>query len=149
MNSLLYRLGRAAARRPWTVIGLWALVAVLVIVSSNLFGAETEDSFDAPGVDSAIAIDLLSESGSDRAGLTARVVAATDVGFESPDARSELTIVRERLAALPEVIAVDETIAPSIIPDSHGRSNTHIAVSPTVTAVISTPMSCRRRTSTG
>src|SRR5690606_6497093 len=92
--------------------GLWALVAVVVIVSSNLFGAETEDSFDAPGVDSAIAMDLLSESGSDRAGLTARVVAATDLGFESPDARSELTVVRERLAALPEVISVDETLAP-------------------------------------
>ena len=112
MNSLLYRLGSAAARRPWTVVGLWAVVATLVIVSATLFGAETEDSFDAPGVDSAIAIDLLSETGSDRAGLTARVVAATDLGFESPGPRGDLTIVRERLAGLPQVISVDETIAP-------------------------------------
>jgi putative drug exporter of the RND superfamily len=112
MTSSLYRLGRGAARRPWLVVGLWALAAVLVIVSSNLFGADTEDSFDAPGVDSAIAVDLLSAAGSERAGPTARVVAATTLDFAAPGPRDDLDVVRDRLATLPRVLAVDGIVAP-------------------------------------
>src|SRR5680860_708927 len=62
--------GPHLGRRPWVVIGLWALVAIVVIVSSGVFGRDMEDSFTAPGVDSQIAVDLLSSAGSDRAGVT-------------------------------------------------------------------------------
>ncbi len=105
MTAFLYRLGRFSARRPWTVIGLWALAAVVVISSSSAFGRDMEDSFTAPGVDSQIAVDLLSEAGSDRAGLTARVVT-------SPAEPTELAEVRAALLELPNVIDVGEAVSP-------------------------------------
>ena len=74
MSQLLYRLGRFAARRPWVVIASWLVVSVVVIGASGTFGRELEDSFQAPGVDSHKATELLSAAGSDQAGLTAQVV---------------------------------------------------------------------------
>ena len=88
MTVILYRLGRFSARRPWVVIGLWALTAALVISASSAFGRDMEDSFSAPGVDSQIAVDLLAEAGSDRAGLTARVVTSPSLRNRRTRSRS-------------------------------------------------------------
>ena len=115
MTTFLYRMGRWSARRPWTVIGLWALAAVLVVAASASFGRELEDSFEAPGVDSQIAVDLLSEAGSERAGLTARVVAtplADGVDFTSDDARDDLDEVAAAVAGLEHVLGVAESMSP-------------------------------------
>ena len=115
MTTFLYRMGRWSARRPWTVIGLWALAAVLVVAASASFGRELEDSFEAPGVDSQIAVDLLSEAGSERAGLTARVVAtplADGVDFTSDDARDDLDEVAAAVAGLGHVLGVAESMSP-------------------------------------
>ena len=67
MSHLLYRVGRFCARRPWVLIGSWLVVAVLVIGASGAFGRELEDSFEAPGVDSHQATELLTAAGSDQA----------------------------------------------------------------------------------
>ena len=88
---MLYRLGRFSARRPWTVIGAWLAVAVLVIGAAGAVGRELEDSFEVPGVDSQQATELLERAGSDRAGLTAQVVLTPREGsFDSPAAQAEL-----------------------------------------------------------
>ncbi|MFV0257391.1 MAG: MMPL family transporter [Acidimicrobiales bacterium] len=101
MTSLLYRLGNLSARRPWLMIGLWAAAAALVISSSMAFGRESEDTFDAPGTDSEIAGELLRSAQSERAGVTARVVA-------SPADPAGVDVIGEELAALPNVLGVDE-----------------------------------------
>jgi len=62
MSHALYRLGRFAAEKPWTVIGAWVALAALVIGMSAGFGRELEDSFAVPGLDSQQAIELLSEA---------------------------------------------------------------------------------------
>lgn len=114
MTSLLYRLGRNSARRPWLVIGLWGLLAVIVIVSSVAVGRDMEDSFSAPGVDSQVAVELLSSADSNRAGVTARVLVAPAEGgtFGDPSVDDELASVRSALEALPNVLAVDTTVSP-------------------------------------
>ncbi|MGB3684872.1 MAG: hypothetical protein WA991_03500, partial [Ornithinimicrobium sp.] len=64
MSHRLYRLGRYAARDPWTVLGTWLVMALLVIGASTTFGSELEDSLEVPGLDSAQAADLLEAAGS-------------------------------------------------------------------------------------
>ena len=101
MSSALYRLGRFAASHPWRVIGVWVLVAVVVVSASSAFGRELEDSFEVPGVDSQVAVDLLSAAGSEQAGLTARLVftppADGETLFDSQPAREDLAAARAAL----------------------------------------------------
>ena len=112
LSNTLYRLGRFAARRPWTVIGTWLIVSVLVIGASGVFGQELEDKFEVPGLDSQLAIDLLIEAQSDTAGLTAQVVMTplddSDTFFDSADARAALSDVQTAVAALPKVLATSD-----------------------------------------
>jgi putative drug exporter of the RND superfamily len=112
MSHLLYRLGRFAARRPWAVIGSWLLVAVLVITASGAFGRQLEDSFQAPGVDSQKATELLTAAQSDQAGLTAQMVVTPREDdatfFDSAEARAALADVQAGVAALPNVLRTSD-----------------------------------------
>jgi RND superfamily putative drug exporter len=117
MSRRLYSLGRFAARRPWAVIAVWVMASILVIGASSAFGAELEDSMEVPGLDSQAAVDLLSEAGSDTAGLTAQVVARPLDGAtfaDSDQARADLQGLRDGLSDLPNVVGVAE---PAISPD--------------------------------
>lgn len=108
MMSNLYRLGRYAARRPWTVIGTWLVISALVVAASSAFGQKLEESFGAPGVDSQHATDLLSAAGSDQAGLTAQVVVTPLDGSttfqNSPAARAALARIQSAASELPHVL---------------------------------------------
>ncbi len=111
MSSALYRLGRFAARRPWAVLGVWLGVAVAVMAASATFGRELEDAFEAPGLDSTTATELLTAAESDAAGPTAQVVVTpTDGGsfFASPAARASLAAVQDTVAALPHVLGTTD-----------------------------------------
>ena len=115
MPIVLHRIGRFAASRPWTVVGLWLFVAAIVIVSAAAGGKELEDTFTVPGTDSDDALVLLEQASSEQAGMSAQVVvAAVDEG-ESVVGRDEaIESVRARFAELPEVVAVSE---PQFSPD--------------------------------
>ncbi|MGH1493127.1 MAG: MMPL family transporter [Acidimicrobiales bacterium] len=108
MSHALYKLGRFAARRPWTVIGSWLVAALLIIGASAMFGRELTDSFNVPGLDSQAAIDLLSEADSDQAGTTAAVVVApldqSDTFFDSAEAGQQLAELQTALSGLPNVL---------------------------------------------
>jgi len=114
MSNLLYRLGRFSARRPLAVIASWLVVSVLVIGAAGAFGRELEDSFEAPGVDSQRATELLTAAGSDQAGLTAQLVVtprderATFAG--SAEARAALAEIQAGAAALPHVLGTNEPV---------------------------------------
>ncbi len=112
MSHALYRFGRFAARRPWRVIGAWLVMAIVVIGASASFGRELEDSFDAPGLDSSKALDLLTSAQSEAAGPTAQVVltprASGDTFFESAKARAALTEVQTALGNLPNVLGTSD-----------------------------------------
>ena len=112
MPHLLYRVGRLCARRPWAVIGSWLVVSVLVIGASGAFGRELEDSFEAPGVDSHQATELLTAAGSDQAGLTAQLVVTPRderaTFFDSADERAALANLQTGVAALPHVLGTSD-----------------------------------------
>jgi RND superfamily putative drug exporter len=113
MSIALYRLGRLAARRPWAVLGVWLVVAVAVVSASSMFGRELEDAFEAPGLDSTVATDLLTAAASDSAGPTAQVVVTPRDGesfFSSPEARSALAEVQASVTALPNVLGTTDPV---------------------------------------
>ncbi len=117
MTEVLYRSGRHAARHPWRIIGVWLLAAVAVVISAGTFGADLEDSFEVPGLDSQQAVDLLSSVQSDRAGLTAQVVASPlEPGrtFGSAPTDAALDGVTDALTGLPDVLSADDV---AISPD--------------------------------
>ncbi len=106
MSTLLYRLGRSAATRPWVAIGAWVVLALVVIASSVGFGRDLEESFEAPGLDSYQAAELLAEAQADEGGITAHVV------LEAPDASAELAPVEAALGALPRVLTTTSNVSP-------------------------------------
>lgn len=106
MSNLLHRLGRSAATRPWVAIGAWVVLALVVIASSVAFGRDLEESFEAPGLDSYQAAELLAEAQADEGGVTAHVV------LEADDAAAELGAVQTALEALPRVIATTSDVSP-------------------------------------
>ncbi|MDP3890537.1 MMPL family transporter [Nocardioides sp.] len=106
MSNLLYRLGRSAATRPWVAIGAWVVLALVVITSSSAFGRDLEESFEAPGLDSYQAAELLAEARADEGGITAHVVLA------APDAAAHLAPVEAALEALPHVLSATSSLSP-------------------------------------
>ncbi|MEM9039899.1 MAG: MMPL family transporter [Actinomycetota bacterium] len=110
MSTLLFRIGRFAARRPGRMIGLWLVVAALVVVTSGAWGAELDDEFSVPGVDSQIATELLSDAGNERAGLTASVVVASPDGssatMSDPSSLLAIDDLRSDLGSLDSVVGV-------------------------------------------
>ncbi len=106
MNNL-YRLGRVCAHRPWRVLLAWLLTAVIVVGLSAGVGRQLEDAFEAPGLDSTAALELLTAAQSDAAGPTAQVVVAPLDGatfFDSAAAQAGLRATQAAARALPNVL---------------------------------------------
>lgn len=62
MTEFLYRLGRRCADNGWRVIGIWFLIAMVVMGANRLFGGESADSFVLKGTDSSVAQNLLNRA---------------------------------------------------------------------------------------
>ncbi|MCL3819544.1 MMPL family transporter [Aeromicrobium wangtongii] len=116
MSRLLYRWGRWSATRPWSAIGAWVLLCVLVVAASAGFGKQLDDSMAAPGTDSQAAADLLASADSGAGGLTAYVVATPGqdgVTFvDSRPARVDLDRLESALSELPKTLGTTQEVAP-------------------------------------
>ena len=112
MSGALERLGRFAARRPWVVIATWAAVCLVVLTTAASFGRELDDPFEAPGLDSQRATELLTRAGAGDMGLGADVVLTprdpSENLFDSPQARADVARVQEAVAALPHVLGTSD-----------------------------------------
>jgi RND superfamily putative drug exporter len=112
MSVTLERLGRFAARRPWLLIGGWVAVAIIVVTSAAAFGRELDDPFEAPGLDSHHATELLQRAGSTEQGLGADVVLTpVDPGasfLHSPALQADVASVQTALASLPHVLGTTD-----------------------------------------
>ena len=116
MSGVLERLGRFAARRPWVVVATWVAVCVVVVTSAAAFGRELDDPFEAPGLDSQRATELLTRAGSADMGLGADLVltprAAAESFFDAPAARADVDRVQSAVAALPHVLGTSDLVSP-------------------------------------
>ncbi len=107
MSRLLYRLGRAAVRRRRLVVLLWVIGAVGVIALGSLSGGKTSDAFEAPGVESQTALDVLQRDFPAAAGTSAQLVFASDTGtLSDPEAAAAVNTALADVAQQPHVDAV-------------------------------------------
>ncbi|MFB4315424.1 MMPL family transporter [Actinomadura sp. 21ATH] len=107
MSRLLYRLGRAAALRPWRFIVAWVLVVGAVGGVAAVAGGDLRDDYTLAGTGSQRAADLLADRFPALSGADARVVVHRDGG---PVDRGGVAAAQERLAGLPHVSAVDPAV---------------------------------------
>ncbi|MFG1927719.1 MMPL family transporter [Cryptosporangium sp. NPDC048952] len=115
MNSFTRRLGTASARRPWTTILTWAVVAAVMLALAGTVGGSFADDFVAPGSQSERAMQLLEErfpAAGD--GVAVAVFAASDL----TDHRAAIEDAVARIASVDSVTAVtDPFAAGTVSPD--------------------------------
>ena len=117
MNTLARHLGDASARRPKRTIGVWALLAALVVVLSSAFGGAFLDDFTAPGSDSAAASELLEQRFPTATGGTAVAVFAADEGERLESSRPDVEATLARLSDVEHVAAVTDPFTTGRVSD--------------------------------
>ncbi|TDC92728.1 MMPL family transporter [Actinomadura sp. 7K507] len=104
MSRLLYRLGRAAALRPWRFIVVWVVLVASMAGLAGVAGGSLHDNYTLEGTGSQQATDLLEGRFPALSGADARVVVHADSGTVD---RAALSAAAAELGELPHVSAVD------------------------------------------
>ncbi|WP_349899422.1 MMPL family transporter [Parafrigoribacterium soli] len=111
MATLLYRLGRFAYRRAWTVIGVWFVLFVAILGGGFALGGQTQESFAIPGTQSQNALDRLEAVFPSVAGASAQAVYEVPAGASVNDAAYKSAI--EKMATTIEKIpGVEAVVSP-------------------------------------
>jgi RND superfamily putative drug exporter len=137
MSRALETLGRFAAGRPWIIIGSWVAIGVVVIICGNTVGRQLQDPFEAPGLDSQEATELLAKADSASMGLGADVVVAASAGetfFDSPVERAEVARIQDSVESLPKVLGTSD--AAGVLEDGRKAAVDSGLVSPDGTVVL-------------
>ncbi|HEX4981394.1 MAG TPA: MMPL family transporter, partial [Ilumatobacteraceae bacterium] len=114
MSKILYRWGRAAARHPWRMIGVWLVIAVAVIGLNSSVGGETSDDFTIPGTEAQRGIDLLEDRFPTQGGVSGQIVFADPDGdITDPAARAAIDETLLAFATGPNVLAVTDPYDPA------------------------------------
>ncbi|QCR39213.1 RND transporter [Microbacterium sp. SGAir0570] len=112
MAELLHRLGTFAARRAWTVVVAWLVIAGIVAGGFLIGFKGLSSSFDIPGTASGDVIADLQDELPDFAGAAGTVVFRTDDGAALSDAqKSEITALVESAGTLPDVAQATDPFA--------------------------------------
>ncbi|MFF0537240.1 MMPL family transporter [Streptomyces coelicoflavus] len=113
MAAFLYRIGRLAFRRRWTVALVWAAVLAAVGLAGMTAPEAEEEPFSMPGIESQEAFDLMEERfpGAAADGATARVVFVSPNG-EKVTASENKEAVEAAIAELGDGTQVASTVDP-------------------------------------
>ncbi len=111
MNAVIRRIGDLSARRPWTMVGAWLVVAALFVGLSGALGGAFADDFSAPGSESAKAMDLLEDRFPEQAGGSAVAVFAAEEGQRLDSYRADITSALSRIAQVEHVATVTDPFA--------------------------------------
>ncbi|OMI90915.1 hypothetical protein BSZ07_05825 [Streptomyces sp. M1013] len=113
MAAFLYRIGRLAFRRRWTVALVWAAVLAAVGLAGMTAPEAEEEPFSMPGIESQEAFDLMEERfpGAAADGATARVVFVSPNG-EKVTASDNKKAVEAAIAELGDGTQVASTVDP-------------------------------------
>ncbi|TDD76519.1 MMPL family transporter [Actinomadura darangshiensis] len=104
MSRLLYRLGRAAAVRPWRFIVVWLALVAAMAGLAGVAGGALHDNYTLAGTGSQQATDLLQDRFPALSGADARVVVHAKSGTVD---QPKLAAASGELRKLPHVSEVD------------------------------------------
>ncbi|MDQ1605783.1 MAG: putative drug exporter of the superfamily, partial [Microbacteriaceae bacterium] len=144
MATLLYRLGRFAYRRAWTVIGVWIVLFIAVLGGGIALGGQTQESFAIPGTESQNALDRLTAVFPSVAGASAQAVYEVPAGASVNDPRYK-TAIEKMATAIEKIPGVDTVVSPfnqyagNAISPNHTMARTQVQFSG-VAADVSTTM---------
>lgn len=94
MASLLYRLGRASASRPWLVVVVWVLTVAVAGVGALTLSQPLGNSFDIPGSRFQQVTDDLRRELPEAAGGTGTVVFSSADGFDDAERQQVAELVQ-------------------------------------------------------
>jgi RND superfamily putative drug exporter len=116
VSSLLYRLGRAAARLRALVLVAWLLALSLVGGLAILLNQGTNDTFAIPGSPSQEALDYLGRVFPPASGTSAQIVLLVPAGqrADSREVRAAVTGAVDRIGDLDQVAAVVDPFAEKV-----------------------------------
>jgi RND superfamily putative drug exporter len=109
MAELLFRIGRAAARRAKTVIAVWVLVLAAAGAAYALFGGTLTTAITIPDTPTAEVTDRLAEEFPEAAGGTGTIVFRAEDGAFTTGQQQAITAA---LAEAAEVEGVEDVIDP-------------------------------------
>ncbi|MEO5921304.1 MAG: MMPL family transporter [Pseudolysinimonas sp.] len=120
MATLLYRLGRFSARRPWRVITGWIVVLALAGGAFLLGGGALSSGFNIPGTPTAEINDQLAVELPDIGGATGTVVFQTTDGSALDSAqRAEISSLLEGIADVDGVAQIVDPFATAVQRTEH------------------------------
>ncbi|HEX2312169.1 MAG TPA: MMPL family transporter [Thermomonospora sp.] len=120
MATLLYRLGRFAARRRAAVIVVWLALLAAAIGGVIASGGQTDDEFRIPGTESQQALDVLADRFPEAGGTSAQIVFRAPEGgtVTAGPARAAVERTLAEAGRAPQVAAViDPFTAGTVSPD--------------------------------
>lgn len=112
MAELLYRLGKASARRAWVVIVSWVAVLAMAGGAFALGFGSLATSFDVPGTASGEVIDELADKLPEYSGASGQVIFHTEDGEPlTDDQREAIAELAVGAEDLPDVAEIAEPFA--------------------------------------
>ena len=113
MSQFLFRLGRRCARHPWRVLGVWLMIAAVVVGIDDRLGGTTKDNFTVPGVEAQQADDLLNDNFPQFSGLSGQLVFHVDGGsITDPSNADAVADALAEVARTEDVTAVSDPYDP-------------------------------------
>jgi RND superfamily putative drug exporter len=112
MAELLFRIGRFAARRHWTVIGAWLALLALTAVTYVAFAGALSSSITLPDTPTTRVSQQLEDEFEGTGGGNGAIVAETTDGSAFTAAqRREVTALLDRVAEVDDVADVTDPFA--------------------------------------
>ncbi|MFG2846345.1 MMPL family transporter [Kitasatospora sp. NPDC048296] len=112
MDSVLNRVGRTAARRPWLTIGAWLLAIVALFAVAGAAGGEFLNDYNVPGTNSQKAVDRAIERFPEMGAASADVVwHTTDGTLRDPGKQAVIKAVTTKFAHQPDVRSAADPFA--------------------------------------
>ncbi|HEV2639695.1 MAG TPA: MMPL family transporter [Actinocrinis sp.] len=111
MATLLYRMGKFAYRKKWTVIAAWLVVLIAAAGADKVFSAPLSDNFTIPGIEAQQAMDTLNAKFGADSGTTGQLVFQAP-GGQKVTTRTYEAAIEQATAAASHATGVKQAIDP-------------------------------------